>query len=108
MILLNILIIQFIIVGVSYSGFWEDGFEPLVKKMSGIKIGKLPKLFYCEFCQTWWVTLLYIIFSGHFTLPYIAACMAAAILTPVTLGIINLVKDIATNIITCIYKFLGI
>ena len=108
MTLLNLFLIQLIIVGAGHSGFWEDGFEPMVKKIIGMKVGTLPKLFHCSLCQTFWTSLLYLLFTKNFTLPYIAASMGFALLTPIPESAIVLVKDILNWAITMIYKLFNI
>lgn len=108
-ILFNIFLIQFLMVaGIDYLGFVDEGLTPLVRRITGSKVGKIGKPFSCSTCMTFWLCLLYIAIAGHFTLPYIALCMAAALTTTITLDLLHLIKDIATNIITCIYRFLGI
>lgn len=109
MILTNILIIQFILVaGIDYLGFVDEALTPLFRKITGSKIGSIGRPFNCSTCATFWASLLYIIITGNLSFGNLALCMAAAITTPITLDLMHLVKDIATNIITCIYKFLGI
>lgn len=101
-ILLDLLLINFIIVSVTdYSGFPEDALKPLFKKWFGI--GQPSKLFVCSYCQTVWVSIIYLLCTGAFTLPNFALVFVSAALTPVTLDIINLVKDLAGAFITFIY-----
>lgn len=95
------------VAAIDYLGF-VDELTPLVKRLTGSKVGKIGKPFNCSTCATWWLSVLYIIITGHFTLPYLAACMVAALLTPFTLDLIHLVKDTAYSLITWIYKILGI
>lgn len=106
--ILNIFIIQFLMVAaIDYLGF-VDGLTPLFRRITGSKIGTIGKPFNCSTCSTFWLSLLYIIITGNIGFGTVGLCMLAAITTPITLDLIHLVKDIATNIITCIYKFLGI
>ena len=39
------------------------------------------KPFDCSQCMTWWVGLIYLAISGHFTLPYIAVVAALGFLS---------------------------
>lgn len=103
-VILNLIIIQFILVFIlDYSGAVEDLFTPLVKRITGAKIGHLGKPWSCSTCMTVWLGMLYLLCVGHFTFPYLAAVAWLAALTPVTLDIINLVKDLAGAFITFIY-----
>ena len=107
--ILNIFIIQFILVAaIDYLGFVDEALTPLFRKITGSKIGSIGRPFSCSTCMTFWTSLLYIIITGNLSFGNVGLCMAAALTAPITLDLINLVKDIATNIITCIYKFLGI
>ena len=106
--ILNIFIIQFILVAaIDYLGF-VDELNPLFRKITGSKIGTIGKPFNCSTCMTFWCSLLYILITGNISFGTVGLCMAAAVTTPITLDLMHLIKDIATNIITCIYRFLGI
>ena len=106
--ILNIFIIQFILVAaIDYLGF-VDELNPIFRRITGSKIGSIGKPWSCSTCMSWWLSLLYIIITGNISFGNVALCMAAALSTPITLDLIHLIKDIATNIITCIYRFLGI
>lgn len=107
MILTDLIIIQFLWVFISdFSGFTEDALKPLFRKWFGI--GQPSKIVSCSLCQTWWTGLLYLIITGHFTFPYVAAVAALAALTPVTLDMMHLAKDLLTGAITLIYRIFGI
>lgn len=107
--ILNIFIIQFLLVAaIDYLGFVDEGLTPLLRRITGSKIGRIGKPFNCSTCSTFWATLIYIAIVGQFTFQNVALCMAAALLTPVTLDVIHLIKDILSNIITCIYRILDI
>ena len=107
--MIDLLIIQFLCVFViDFSGAVDDLLTPLVKRITGARIGRLGKPFSCSLCMTFWAGLLYILLTGHFTLPYLAAVAGLAALTPVTLDIMNLVKDLASAFITFVYRIFGI
>lgn len=103
--ILNLIIIQFILVSITdYSGFPEDALKPLFKKWFGI--GQPSKIFTCSYCQTVWVSIIYLLFTGAFTLPNLAFVFLSAAFTPVTLDLIYLIKDLLTTLITFVYKLL--
>lgn len=98
--ILNIFIIQFILVAaIDYLGFVEEGIEPLFRKITGFKIGKIGRPFSCSTCMTFWVSLLYVLLTGNISLLNIGVCMLAAIMTPIVLNIIHTGIDFAQNII---------
>lgn len=106
---LNIFLIQFILVAaIDVLGFVDEGLTPLVKKLTGSKIWSIGKPFNCSTCLTWWTSLLYILFTGNFTLLNIGLCMAAALLTPITLDLIMFVKDLLGSFITVARRFTGV
>lgn len=108
-VLLNLLIIQFLLVFIlDYSGAVDELFTPLVKKITGAKIGHLGKPWSCSLCQTVWLGMLYLLCVGHFTFPYLAALAALAALTPVTLSVIHLVRDLLEAFVTFVYHIFGI
>lgn len=108
-VIINLLIIQFILVFIlDYSGAVDDLFTPLVKRITGAKIGRLGKPWACSTCMTVWLGLLYLLCVGRFTFPYLAAVAAVAALAPVTLDLMHLIKDLLTALITFVYKLFNI
>lgn len=106
-ILVNLLLIQFILVFITdYSGFPEDFIKNNLKKV--FKIGEPSKIFTCSLCQTTWFGLLYLLITGHFTIPFIAFNFLLAALTPVTLDLVWLVRDFLTSLIGMIRYIIGI
>ena len=98
--ILVLLIIQFLVVFVvDYSGAVEDMFTPIVRKITGAKIGTLGKPFSCSLCMNFYSGLLALIIMHKFTLPYIAAVLGLSILTPVTLDLIWFVRDFIQRVI---------
>lgn len=107
--MIDLIIIQFLCVFVlDFSGAVDDLFTPLVRRLTGSKVGHLGKPWSCSLCMTVWVGLLWLICTGHFTLPFIAAVAGLAALTPVTLDLMHLVKDLLTALITFVYKLFNI
>lgn len=99
-IIIELLILQFLFVFITdYTGAIDELLTPLVKKVTGAKIGKLGKPWNCSTCQTWWMGLTWIAIRGCFTLPYIGLVALLAALTPVTLDIIHFVKDFLQTIV---------
>lgn len=107
--MMDLIIIQFLCVFVlDFSGAVDEFLTPIAKWITGAKIGRLGKPWSCSLCMTFWIGLLYLIITGHFTFPYVAAVAGLAALTPVTLDLMHLVKDLLTGAITLIYRIFNI
>lgn len=97
-ILINLLLINFIVVLAHESGFFVSLDEWVSKKW---KFHHLPKIMMCALCQTWWLSLLYVILTpGALSILSILLCLVNAHLTEITTGIWRTVK-------TAINDFLG-
>lgn len=104
-----LLVIQFLAVFIiDYSGAVEDMLTPVVKKLSGSRIGHIGKPFNCSLCTTFWAGLLYIIIAGLPFWQFIPVVAALAIATPVTFTAINFVKDFFFKVFEWLYGVLGI
>lgn len=64
-------------------------------------------LFGCSLCITWWIGLLYILFTGMFTWKYIAFVALISFLTPVIKDIMILIQDLFNKLIDLIYKVIN-
>lgn len=99
-VIINLLIIQFLLVFVlDYTDAVDELFTPLVKRLTGAKIGRLGKPWSCSTCMSVWLGLLYLLCVGHFTFPYLAFVAFLAAMTPVTLDIIWFVRDFLQTVI---------
>lgn len=111
MIYLNILMITIICVIVTdCTDFWT-----YVKKLIWkFAYGKKPfknfnlKLLDCSLCQSWWMSLLYIIIFSKLSLWLVTYSLIMAYLTPVIYLIISLLKDLGISFVGFLYKILGI
>lgn len=99
-VIIGLLLIQALCVFViDYTGAVEELFTQLVKRLTGAKIGTLGKPWDCSLCMTIWLSLLWLLIKGSFTLPYIGLVALLAALTPVTLDIIWFVRDFLQAIV---------
>lgn len=104
-----LLLLQFICVCIiDVTGAVDDMLTPLVRRITGSRIGHVGKPFSCSTCMTFWTGVIYLLIKGAFTIPNLAYVLALAIMAPVTYLLIYLVKDVVTKIIDSIYSFLGI
>jgi len=104
--ILDLLLIQFIIVGIiDVSGFVQE-LEGFLSKWLHIR-ARIPKPIGCSLCSTWWTGLIYLIITGNLTLPLVAFTLFISLLTTVTKDIIYLIQDIFIKIITTISKMIS-
>ena len=97
---LEILLIQALCVFViDYTGAVEEMLTPIVKRLTGAKIGTLGKPLSCSLCMSFWLGLIWLLVKGSFTLPYIGFVAVLSALTPVTLDIIWFVRDFLQAIV---------
>lgn len=96
-ILTNLLLINLIVVLAHESGFFISLDEWVSSKW---KFHHLPKIMMCALCQTWWLSLLYIIITpGAFSLLGIVSCLLNAHLTELTQGIWRTIKTAVMDIL---------
>lgn len=89
--------------GIGYSGF-IDNLEDYGKRVWG-RFFRIPKPFSCELCSTFWLCILYLILTGHFTLIWIAVACVAAASTKVIVPLIGLAVDFLNKLINTIYDY---
>ena len=89
--------------GIGYSGF-IDNLEDYGKRVWG-RFFRIPKPFSCELCSTFWLCILYLILTGHFTLIWIAVSCLAAASTKVIVPLIGLAVDFLNKMINTIYDY---
>ena len=99
-VIIELLIIQALLVFITdYSGAIDELVTPLVRKITGSKVGRIGKPLACSLCMQTWLGLIWIAIRGCFTLPYIGVVAALAALTPVTLDIIWFVRDFLQTVV---------
>ena len=110
MTILNLLIITAIICFiVDISGITDTFKHFLWKKF--VKVGDYHQLsikpFECSLCMTWWLTLLYIILTHHFTIPYIGCCAMLSLLSSNISDLLRWIKDLLVTLTNLLYKLIG-
>lgn len=109
MIYWDLLLIQFICVCViDVAGAVDDMLTPLVRRLTGSKIGHIGKPLSCSLCMTFWTGLLYLLCAGGISIPNLAYVLALSILTPLTYLAVCFVKDLGTKIIEFLYNVFSI
>lgn len=103
-ILINILLIACVMVfALDISGFYQEITSNISGWLTNGKIKKpiMIKPFCCSLCMTFWCSIIYIIYSGCFTIPMIAYCCLMAYMTTVISDLLRLFTDILKS---CILK----
>lgn len=57
------------------------------------------KPFTCSLCMSWWCNLIYIIVTGHFTIPMVFVILLISWVTPITNDIMTLVKTMIIKLL---------
>lgn len=106
----QLLLIQLICVLITdVAGAPEDMLEPLVKKLTGSKVGKLAdRPWKCSLCQTFWTGLIYLLVTGNFTLVNFTLVLLVACLTPVTVMMWFFANDFLKKMINVIYDYFNL
>ena len=108
--ILSLLLIQVIVVFiVDISGAIESlksGLKWVLTKgaMKGSDYDLKP--FSCSLCSTWCACLIYLLVTGHFTIPYIAFVAFQCTFCAQIKDTILCVGDLITKVIRIIYKYL--
>lgn len=88
--ILDLLLISSIVMMIFESGFWEEMDEWIGTKL---RFHHLPKIFVCQFCQCFWVSLIYLLFVNGFSLltPFLA--LINANIGEIMLPLFKLIKN---------------
>lgn len=96
MILLNCLLITiFFVIVIDQQHFVDEITEIISGWMTNGKIKKPIQIkpFSCSTCMSWWITLIYIIVIGKFTIPMIVYILFLSWTTPIINSIFTLLKN---------------
>lgn len=101
--IINLLLINLIMVLIHESGFITNLDNYVNEK---VPLHHLPYPILCCLCGTWWLSLLYIIVTGQFSLVGIALCLINAHLTKLTTPLLRTIENIVFKIISLVNKIL--
>lgn len=101
--ILQLLVISSIVALVYMSGFWDSLDEYINEKF---KFYHLPHILECTLCQTFWLSLLYIIITGNLSIITIMLCLVNAHLNVVVIAIFRTVLNFILKIIDSINTLL--
>lgn len=89
-ILLNLLWIHLIVILVFHSGFVDSIEEAVYRKFKPYRLGK-PWV--CSLCMTNWLSILWLLCTGNFSLMTLVLALTSAILTTVTVPLLKTVEN---------------
>lgn len=101
--ILQLLVISSIVALVYMSGFWDSLDEYINEKF---KFYHLPHILECTLCQTFWLSLLYIIITGNLSIITIMLCLVNAHLNVVVIAIFRTILNFILKIIDSINTLL--
>lgn len=108
--ILDLLCMAIIIVVITDISDWADTVKKAISYI--LTKGKIVKTDFrlhivdCAFCQLFWCGIIYLLWTGNFTLPYIAVLCLLCAFTGVVEKYIILLEDIAIKITQLIYKII--
>lgn len=106
--ILNILLIAIItVIVIDLSGFIQS-LESGLSKWLRIPNCHIPRPFSCSLCSTTWLSIIYVIIIGKFTILNVTVILLISYMTPIIKDILIFLKDISSQIITILYKLFGI
>lgn len=111
MIIQLLLLATIITFGISTSGFGDSLRYGIWKLFLFPKhpITAIPdKPFFCPLCATFWIGLVYLYITDHFTLLYITILALISYLTDVIDTVLRLIKDILVKVVDLVYKLVDL
>lgn len=88
--LIELLLIASIVMMIFESGWWDELDEMVSSRW---KFHHLPKIFVCQFCQCFWISLIWLLFTLGFSLyaPFLA--LLTANISEILLPVFKLLKQ---------------
>lgn len=104
-IITNIILIQILICYlIDLSGFIQS-MERGLGKILHYRV-EIPKPFSCSLCSGFWLGLIYLLFSGHFTLYYVVVVALFSFFSKNISGFLRWVQEVLTKIEQVLYKLI--
>lgn len=86
----GLILINVIVALVWNSGFWESVDYYISKRFP---LRHLPQIIFCQLCLCFWLSVIYLIVTGNFTLIGIVAALVNAHLVEITIPLLKVVKE---------------
>ena len=104
--LLTIQVIMVLLIDVT--GVVEDLLTPLVRWITGAKVGSIGRPLSCSLCMTFWTGVIWLLCTGHFGLVNLMLLLLLACTTNITLTLFHLVTDFVLKMVGTIYDFFNL
>lgn len=101
--ILDLLWLSLIVALVYLSGFWTYLDDYISTRF---KFHHLPHLLSCALCQTWWLSLLYIIIAGKLSLLGIVFCLVNAHLVNILIPLLTTIYNAVLRVIGAVAKYI--
>lgn len=88
--MIELLMISAAVMMIFESGFWDE-MDELVNKR--FKFSHLPKIFRCQFCQTFWLSLIYLLIIKESLILSLFIALINANIGELMLPIFKLIKE---------------
>ena len=102
---IQILLVQTLVCFIiDLSGFIQEA-ESGLSRLLKFKVS-IPKPFSCSLCSGWWINLILLLCTGHFTLPYVTLVAAVSFAAKHISGFIRWVSELLVKLETLLYKLI--
>ena len=103
--MINLLVLTLLCVFVIDCSGVIDELEASLAKWLRVKSVRIPKPFSCSLCTSWWLGLVYLIVTQHFTLLWVGYVALLAFLTPVFYNALTLLRDLLNKLLGLVSSF---
>ena len=94
--IIELLLISTVIMMIFESGWWDNMDEFVNRKF---KFHHLPKIFVCQFCQTFWLSLLWLFFTYEISVLSVFLALLNATVGEILLPLFKLLKGALNKVI---------
>lgn len=94
--IVELLLISAVVMMIFESGWWDNMDEFVNKKF---KFHHLPKIFVCQFCQTFWLSLLWLFFMYEISVLSVFLALLNANVGEILLPLFKLLKGALNKVI---------
>ena len=93
---------------IDYTGAVDEMLTPLVRLITGSRIGHIGKPFNCSTCTTFWAGLIYLLLTHQFGFWSLVLTLVLACTTDITLALFLLMKDFIGEVVETIEKIFNL
>lgn len=94
--IIELLLISAVVMMIFESGWWDNMDEFVNRKF---KFHHLPKIFVCQFCQTFWLSLLWLLFTYEISVLSVFLALLNANVGEILLPLFKLLKGAINKVI---------